>query len=121
MTAFLLTVILLLLLLASHLSLIVASTLVPVLPLPAAHIILIAGQSNSVGLNSDPFTTEDAIVDRIWQLQVSQTRQAQQWRLVKPGTNDSSTDSPCPCRTACVLLLHRRVLTGPSSHPRKRT
>ena len=50
----------------------VASTLAtaPLAPLPRIHIFLIAGQSNSVGFNSDPFTAEDAVVDRIWQLQV---------------------------------------------------
>ena len=47
-----------------------ATDAAPFAPQPAAHIFLIAGQSNSVGFNSDPFTAEDAIVDRIWQLQV---------------------------------------------------
>lgn len=42
----------------------------PFAPQPAAHIFLIAGQSNSVGFNTDPFTAEDAIDRRIWQLQI---------------------------------------------------
>ena len=42
----------------------------PLAPIPTAHIFLIAGQSNSVGYNTDPFTSEDAIKDRIWQLTV---------------------------------------------------
>ena len=37
-------------------------------PQPTAHVFLIAGQSNSVGYNSDPFTVEDAIEPRILQL-----------------------------------------------------
>ena len=35
---------------------------------PVAHVFLIAGQSNSVGYNSDPFTAEDSINSRILQL-----------------------------------------------------
>ena len=42
----------------------------PSAPQPAVHLFLVAGQSNSVGYNTDPFTPEDAIVDRIWQLQI---------------------------------------------------
>ena len=75
MTALLVAVVLLL---ASGFTLIAASPLAAsrlvalLAPLPTAHIILVAGQSNSVGLNSDPFTAEDATNDRIWQLQVSE-------------------------------------------------
>ena len=39
-------------------------------PRPSAHIFLVAGQSNTVGPNIDPFTAEDAVDERIWQLAV---------------------------------------------------
>ena len=35
---------------------------------PTAHVFLIAGQSNSVGYNSDPFTADDSLNSRILQL-----------------------------------------------------
>ena len=40
----------------------------PVAPGPTVHVVLIAGQSNSVGYNVDPFTPEDASDPRILQL-----------------------------------------------------
>ena len=81
------------LLLASSVTIIAAS---PLAPLPTAHIILIAGQSNAVGCNTDPFTAEDAIVDRIWQLQVSEPT------LAKPLT---PVDWPCNIADRCRAHL----------------